>query len=160
MKAATAKQIKEAIANQSPVFLSETLLRLSRFKKENKELLTYLLFYENEEHEYIKDVKDELLELFKGINHSSVYFAKKGLRKIVRVAAKHVRYTNVDESVLEIYIYLATLFTSLPHTYKKNKQVANIYANILKKINALLNNIHPDLQYDYTQQLSILQNNF
>ncbi len=160
MKAATAKQIKEAISNQSPVFISETILRLSRFKKENKELLSYLLFYANEEHEYLKDVKEELLQLFEGINTSSVFIAKKSLRKILRVAGKYSRYTNIDESDLEIYIYLATLFTSLPSSFKKNKQVANMYANILKKINALLITIHSDLQYDYTQQLSILQSNF
>lgn len=160
MKAATAKQIKDAITKQSPAFLAETISRLSRFKKENKELLSYLLFYENEEDEYVKDVKEELLELFENINSSSVYFAKKSLRKIVRVSSKYIRYTGVDESAIEINIYLATLFTTLPNSFKKNKQVANMYAGILKKINLLLSALHADLQYDYTEQVSILQDNF
>lgn len=160
MKAATVKQIKETIASRSPVFLSETILRLSRFKKENKELLSYLLFYENEESEYVKDVKEELLELFNGINTSSVYFAKKGLRKMLRVALKYMRYTSVDESILEIYFFLATLFITLPVSFKKNKQVLNMYTNLLKKINTLLGTLHTDIQYDYSQQLAILQDKF
>jgi len=44
MKAASSKEIKSALIEQSPTQLTELCLRLARFKKENKELLTYLLF--------------------------------------------------------------------------------------------------------------------
>ncbi|MCB0546499.1 MAG: hypothetical protein KDD19_02870 [Phaeodactylibacter sp.] len=44
MKAATIRELKQAMDNLSAGELVELCLRLARFKKENKELLTYLLF--------------------------------------------------------------------------------------------------------------------
>ena len=44
MKAATIIELKQELNNTSPAIVSELCLRLARFKKENKELLTYLLF--------------------------------------------------------------------------------------------------------------------
>ena len=42
MKAATVKEIKTELENLSPAALLPLTLRLAKFKKENKELLTYL----------------------------------------------------------------------------------------------------------------------
>ena len=42
MKAVTIKQLKDELAHKSASELKELCLHLSRFKKENKELLTYL----------------------------------------------------------------------------------------------------------------------
>lgn len=160
MKAASAKQIKDELRKASPLFLNETLLRLARFKKENKELLTYLLFYKTEESEYITDVKVELDDLFEGLNLSNVYFTKKGLRKIIRNAIKYSRYTDQEVSILEIHLHLATLLCSLKLSFKKNKQVSNMFQSIMKKINLITASLHPDLQFDYKSQINELQNNY
>ena len=44
MKAATVAQLKKELQFKSQEEIMELCLRLARFKKENKELLTYLLF--------------------------------------------------------------------------------------------------------------------
>ena len=44
MKASTVSELKEELKHLPPAQLLELCLRLARFKKENKELLTYLLF--------------------------------------------------------------------------------------------------------------------
>ena len=49
MKTATVKQIKDELSYKSANELKELCLHLSRFKKENKELLTYLLFEAHDE---------------------------------------------------------------------------------------------------------------
>lgn len=64
MKAATVKQLKDELEMRSPVELMQLTLRLSKFKKENKELLTYLLFEAADEEEYIKEIKVEVDEAF------------------------------------------------------------------------------------------------
>ncbi len=56
MKPVTAKELKEELNSRSPNDLRELCLRLARFKKENKELLTYLLFEASDEQEYIEGV--------------------------------------------------------------------------------------------------------
>jgi len=53
MKSATVKQIKDELKDLSKEDLISTILRLSKFKKENKELLTYLLFESHNEGDYV-----------------------------------------------------------------------------------------------------------
>ena len=60
MKAVTIKELKEELINCTPKELRELCLRLARFKKENKELLTYLLF-ESDEALFIESVKRKLM---------------------------------------------------------------------------------------------------
>ena len=57
MKAATIHEIKQELSTVKPVDLVELCLRLGKFKKENKELLTYLLFEAHDEHGYITRCK-------------------------------------------------------------------------------------------------------
>ena len=57
MKAATVHQIKQELKTLQPEELLELCLRLSKFKKENKELLTYLLYESADEATYVESVK-------------------------------------------------------------------------------------------------------
>ena len=61
MKTATVKEIKTELTHRSTQELIELCLRLSRFKKENKELLTYLLFESTHEEGYIESIKNEVI---------------------------------------------------------------------------------------------------
>ena len=49
---------------------------LSKYKKENKEMLSYLVFESHQEKEYIEGVKKEIEALFEIINTSSFYLIK------------------------------------------------------------------------------------
>ena len=60
MKAVTVKVLKDELVHRSPKEMLEICLRLSKFKKENKELLTYLLFEAGDEASYIESVKREI----------------------------------------------------------------------------------------------------
>ena len=77
MKPASVNEIKQKLKETDKKELIEICQRLARFKKENKELLTYLLFEEDDLPNYIKNVKEEIDEGFSQINISNVYFAKK-----------------------------------------------------------------------------------
>ncbi len=60
MKAATIQEIKQELQTLSPTRLTELCLRLARFKKDNKELLTWLLFEAGDETSYIDQVKKDI----------------------------------------------------------------------------------------------------
>ena len=77
MKAVSVKQLKIALNNCSQSEMVELCLNLSKFKKENKELLTYLLFEADFEEGYIETVKLEIDEQFELINTKTYYFIKK-----------------------------------------------------------------------------------
>ncbi|UCE94956.1 MAG: hypothetical protein JSV73_06745, partial [Flavobacteriaceae bacterium] len=74
MKSATVRELKKELQERSPKEILDLCLRLSRFKKENKELLTYLLFEIEDVEGYIESVKEEIDEKFKGVNRKSPYF--------------------------------------------------------------------------------------
>ena len=62
MKPATVKQLKDELKSRDNQQLVELCLSLTKFKKENKELLTYLLFEAEDERGYIESIKEEIKE--------------------------------------------------------------------------------------------------
>lgn len=157
MKAASINEIKQELGTVSQSRLLALCLRLAKFKKDNKELLTYLLFDEQDEKGYVLSVKNEMDEQFAAINKSNVYFAKKSLRKILRTAAKHSRYIASKEAEVELLLHFCTQLLESGLQVKKNTVLSNMYAAQVKKISKLIGVLHEDLQYDYLKTLNNLQ---
>ena len=156
MKAASVNEIKQQLKATSPAQLTELCLRLARFKKENKELLTFLLFEADDLPAYINSVQQQIDEDFSQINTSNIYFAKKTLRKILRIANKHIRYTASKEAEAEILIHYLTNFKGLKISWEKSTALVNIYNAQIKKIKAAIATMHEDLQYDYLRSVERL----
>jgi hypothetical protein len=156
MKAATINELKQELTHLSPAKVQELCLRLARFKKENKELLTYLLFEAHDTAVYIDSVKQEMDAQFDGINKSNVYFVKKTLRKILRITNKYIRYSGLDTVEIELLIYFCITMKELNIPLHKNPVLNNLYQNQLKKINKTIATLHEDLQYDYLKEVAIL----
>lgn len=156
MKAATVNEIKQELSTVKPVVLTELCLRLARFKKENKELLTYLLFEAHDEQDFAAEVKKEIDEQFVAINQSQLYFAKKSLRKIVRLINKYCRYSGVKETEIELRIHFCTALKESGIPFERNTVINNLYLSQIKKIHAVLAALHEDLQYDYLKQVKEL----
>ena len=156
MKAATLNEIKQELTNLPSTRVLELCLRLGRFKKENKELLTYLLFEAHNIPEFIENSIIEIETQFKTINTSSVYFVKKSLRKILRLINKYSRYSGLANVEIELLVYFCTKINELKSSFKTNQVIFNIYQFQLKKINKVLITMHEDLQYDYQKQLDEL----
>ncbi len=157
MKAATAAEIKQTLKETSHGKLVELCLRLARHKKENKELLTYLLFEQDDLSQYIKHVKEEMDEQIAQINTSHLYFAKKTLRKVLRTANKHIRYTGIKTAEADILIHYLTSVKGLKLPLHKSAALTNIYASQYKKAAAAIDSMHEDLQYDYKKELKRLE---
>ena len=68
LKALTLKKIKDELEYRSSKDLVELCLQLAKFKKENKELLTYLLFEAHNEEMYVESVKEYMDTLFEEMN--------------------------------------------------------------------------------------------
>lgn len=157
MKPASVNDIKQKLKETDKKELIEICQRLARFKKENKELLTYLLFEAEDLSNYIKNVKEEIDEGFSSINVSNVYFAKKTIRKVLRIANKHIRYTNSKTAEAEILLHYLTNFRGLNLNWQKSTALMNLYKSQLKKIESAIATMHEDLQYDYRRELERLK---
>ncbi len=157
MKAATINEIKQELSVQKPAVLSELCLRLAKFKKENKELLTYLLFEAHDEAGYVLGIKKEIGDLFEEMNQTHLYFAKKTLRKIVRIINKYCRYSNNKQTELELRLHFCKNLHVTEIFRHRNTIVTNIYQSQLKKVYSILTTLHEDLQYDYHKELELMK---
>ena len=155
MKTATVTEIKKELAHQSSKELIALCLRLSKFKKENKELLTYLLFETNES-DYIIAVKEDITQQFNEINTSSYYFIKKSVRKILRLTKKHIRYTQNKETEIELLLYFCEELKNMRPSMTKNVSLQNIFDRQILLIKKAITKLHKDLQYDYNLELEEL----
>jgi hypothetical protein len=157
MKAATIQEIKQEISSRKPGEITELCLRLARFKKENKELLTYLLFEAADEEAFITSIQQEIDGNFETINLSQLYFAKKSLRKIVRLINKFSRYSGQKETELRLRLYFCRALLDSGIPIKRNALINNLYLTQVKKIRVALASLHEDLQYDYKRELEKLE---
>jgi len=156
MKSASVNDLKQELQLQKHAELVELCLRLSKFKKENKELLTYLLFEAQDEQGFVSAVNEETSLQFSTINYSHLYFAKKSLRKIVRMINKFCRYSGIKESALAIRIHFCSLLKQSVIPIEQNVTIKNLYFAELKKIEQLLSSLHEDLQFDYRKSVDDL----
>jgi hypothetical protein len=153
MRSASIHELKQELANLKPAEITSLCLRLARFKKENKELLTYLLFEAQDEQGYIRNAKQEIEELFGEINLSHLYFAKKTLRKILRVINKYSRYSGNKQTEIELRIFFCRQLKTSGIPFRQNAVLSNIYDGQIKKIDEALSTLHEDLQHDYRKEI-------
>ena len=157
MKASTVKEIQLELEQSTQPELVALCLRLAKFKKENKELLTYLLFESFDQEAYLRSVKDQMDQQFGEINMSSPYFIKKSLRKILRTAAKYIRYTGTDTFEVQLLIHFCQVMLEKKMPLNKSTALMNIYQSQLKKIEKAIKGMHEDLQYDFLKELQELR---
>lgn len=153
MKAVTVKELKDELKHCSHNELLNICLNLSKFKKENKELLTYLLFESTNEAGYIVTVKNEIDLQFETINTSSYFYMKKSIRKILRTVKTNIRYSKNKETEIELLIYFCKKLLEVKPSIKKNTVLKNLCLREKQAILKKLNTLHEDLQYDYTIQI-------
>lgn len=156
MKTASVSQLKKELQHRDEADLLQICLRLAKYKKENKELLTYLLFESDYEEGYIESVKELLNDQFKAINTKNYYWMKKGIRKILKETKKYARYSGNKETEVALLLHFCEKMTEVRPAIRNNNVLRNLYLRqkeyIAKKIEAL----HEDLQLDYTNALEKL----
>ncbi|WP_343674867.1 hypothetical protein, partial [Chitinophaga sp.] len=105
MKPAGISEIKKELQALPPARLIEVCLRLAKFKNDNKELLSYLLFEEGDLQGYIAAVKLEMDVAFAAQPKTNIYYVKKHLRKILRGMSKQIKYTGSKVAEIELLLY-------------------------------------------------------
>jgi uncharacterized protein YpuA (DUF1002 family) len=156
IKSASVNLIKSALGNLSSKDLTDICLRLVKFKKENKELLSYLLFDSNNETEYIKLVKDEISLQFAEINKSKMFYVRKSIRKILRMTNQYIRYSGKAQTEVELLIHFCAAMNDTNIDFRKVNSMTNLHQNQIRKINSVLQSLHEDLQFDYRDEINRL----
>ncbi|MEP6594634.1 MAG: hypothetical protein ABJA71_01760 [Ginsengibacter sp.] len=153
MKPASLSELKQELNTRPQKEILELCLRLAKFKKENKELLTFLLFEAGDLQSYIQNVKIEIDEQFSCINKTNLYFAKKSIRKILRIINKYIKYATSKEAEVELLIYFCVQLKNSGIAIHKSTALKNLFNMQIKKINKIMAFLHEDLQYEYLKDL-------
>lgn len=156
MTTASIQEIKKELRTLDADKVQELCMRLAKYKKENKELLNYLLFEAHNEQAYIENVKEELRELFETVPSSNVYFIKKSLRKILRFANRQIKYSGIKQTELEVRIFFCSKMTEAKIPRKPGTVLFNLYQQQLKKIESALAKLPEDIQADYERELNFI----
>jgi len=153
MTTASIQEIKKELRTLDVDKLQELCMRLAKYKKENKELLNYLLFEAHNEQAYIENVKEELNELFKTVPSSNVYFVKKSLRKILRFANRQIKYSGIKQTEVEVRIFFCIKMKEAKIPRVPGTVLFNLYQQQLKKIENTFAKLPEDIQADYEREL-------
>lgn len=153
MVTATVSEINKELREKSQKELIQYCLRMIKFKKDNKELLNYLLFEAYDEDNFKNELKFELNQQFSELNLNSVYYAKKSLRRILRYVSKHIKYSSIKQTEVELLIYYCQQFRQLQIPFHESKVLLNLYNRQLINIQKAMNTLDEDLQFDYQSDL-------
>ncbi|RXG21084.1 hypothetical protein [Leeuwenhoekiella aequorea] len=156
MKTATVTQLKKELKHKDTDELLQLCLKLSRFKKENKELLTYLLFESDYEAGYVDSIKELIAEQFAAANSKNYYWLKKAIRKILKETKKYIRYSGNKETEVQLLIYFCEQMNGFEPSIRNNNTLRNLYLRQVEYITKKIEGLHEDLQLDYYNALENL----
>ncbi len=130
--------------------------RLARHKKENKELLAYLLLDADDPLHYAEKMKPKLDEPFDEPYHSAWTFSKR-LRKALRLITKYQRFTGSARGEAELLIYFLQKFQGDWRHELKYQAIQNIVYRCLVKLETLIDKVEEDYRSDYADPLHCLK---
>jgi len=156
MKTASLSYLKKELSTLPYGEVLKICMQIVKYKKENKELLNYLLFEAGNEQEYIKNIKNEIDEYFLEINISHIYFAKKSIRKILKITNKYIRYSGHKQTEADLLIYFCIKLKSSKIPIRTSTSLSNLYETQVQKIKKAVATMHEDLQFDYASEIKEL----
>lgn len=149
------QDIKKEIQHLSAPQLSELVLRLARHKKENKELLAYLLFVADDEEAFIEQSKYEVSMMFY-MMPSQAFNAMKVLRKILRLITKLSRFSGSKSVEIRLLISFCNTYLEYIDRKVSYKPLRTLFIRQVEKISKLIIKQHEDLQADYLADYNLL----
>lgn len=154
MRSSSLHEIKKELTELPSQRLEELCIALAKYKKDNKEFLDYLLFQSHDKNAFVKEIKQEVdLQFVELKSQTNLYYAKKNLRKILRMITKYCKYLGDKSLAAELYIYFCLKMKSSGLPFRRSQLLVNMYEQQIKKINSLVHTLHEDLQGDYAADL-------
>jgi hypothetical protein len=149
------QHIKKELQHLPADQITELALRLARHKKENKELLAYLLFEAHDEPAFIEKIKAEAGFMFSQLPAQS-YLAAKSMRKILRLIGKYTKFMASKGGEIDLLINFCSNYLQYADNRATYKPLRLILTRQVEKIKGLIQKLHEDLQFDYSNDYNLL----
>ena len=156
MKAASIEEIRKALQALPAKKLLEVTLRLTRFKIENKELLTYLLFEAGDEQGYVQSLQLEIDDMLADVHKAPSATVKKQLRRITRLITRQSKYIGSKWAAAELHLHFSRALQQHPENLLNITSANTIYHQQLNRAAKLIPELEDDLQHDYRRRLQAL----
>lgn len=153
MQAARLPDLKKELKQLSDTQLLDVCIRLTKYKKENKELLTYLLFESHNEELYISRLKEEIDDMLEDMVVRSIRDSRKGIRKILKFIDRWVKFSLKKPTEVEIRLHFCKQIQKKKFPIRQNFYWSYVYRTQLNKIERIVPKLHEDLQFDYQEML-------
>ena len=154
MRIASLLEIKKDLKQKTKQELIELILKLTKYKVENKELLAYLLFESAYENHFISKIESEIDLQFAHVNIKSNYIINKNIRKIKRYIVKQIRFSKQKETEIALRIHFCKNLVKIQSKYNFNNIRHQMLTRQIEIIRKALAYLHEDLQFDYELELS------
>lgn len=149
MQTASLAKIRKELQNLPSEELLQLINRLARYKKDNKELLHYLLFEVADEAVFVEGVKGEIEEEFEKINTRNLFWARKGIRRILKLTNKYIRYSGRGETEIELRAHFCRTLKSSRISFRRSAALNNLYDREVDRIEKAIGKLHDDVQIDF-----------
>lgn len=149
------QDIKKELQHLSGLQIADLCLRLARHKKENKELLAYLLFESDNQADFIEKVKAETGFMFSQLPVRS-YDAAKYLRKILRLIGKYVKFMASKEAEIDLLLNFCANYIQYADRRTSYKPLRLLLVRQIEKIRISTGKLHEDLQLDFTNEYNAM----
>ena len=157
MKSPGLSEVKKELQERSVKELVDLCIQLAKYKKDNKEFLSYLLFETHEKNSFIQEIKAETAAHMNELKEQpNLYYIKKGLRKQLRILGKYSKYMGNKASSADLYIFFCLQLKQSGIPYDKSPLIVNLYNQQLKKIHTLIQSLHEDVRQDYLHDVEKL----
>ena len=154
MQQASLNELKKELKELNPAQLADLCIALAKYKKDNKEFLGYLLFEAHNKQAFVTEIKSLVDAQFGELNgQTNLYYAKKSLRKILRMITKYCRYMGDKGFAAELHLHYLRRLKESGIPLRKSQLITNLYEQQQKKIGKLIEALHEDLQADYRMEL-------
>ncbi|MBM3402944.1 MAG: hypothetical protein FJY21_11695 [Bacteroidetes bacterium] len=157
MKPEKLNGLKKELLGRPVHELTDICLRLAKYKKENKELLSYLLFDAEDPMHYGEQIKLLLIEDFKAMP-KHYYYGTKSMRKIIRLINRYAKYSGSKVVKTELSFWFCTNFLKFADLKTGHKPMQGLLTRQLEKIIKLIPKLQEDLQFDYNLEFENLMN--
>lgn len=156
MKPASISTLRKELDLLPTKELAQLCLRLAKYSKDNKELLSYLIFDAGDEEDFIQSVKVQLKAQFEEINTSNIFYVRKSVRKILKITNKYIRYSGQKQTEVELLLFFCQTLNASGIKFKRVTSLNNLYQNQVIKIKKSVSTLHEDLQFDYQKEIEKL----
>jgi hypothetical protein len=143
---------KKELQQLSKTELEAICLRFARYKKENKELLEFVLFHQGNPQAYSDALKDELEEVFTSLTGANYSDAKK-LRKITKALNKHAKYMQNPSLEVDLWIWFCYAYCDSMAAKSTAQVIRNFFVKAILKVEKIQCKLHEDLAFDVAQEL-------